>query len=104
MRDSGHEDGKRSKIGGWPLATAILAILVFLFFVRRILTPFVLAAALAFILTPPIDWARRRLRLPRWLIATVFYAVIIAVVMVPIVLYGAAAAHSMARVGTQLPR
>jgi predicted PurR-regulated permease PerM len=104
MRVSGHEHGKRSKIGGWPLATAILAVLVFLFFVRHILTPFVLAATLAFILTPPIDWAQRRLHMPRWLIATVFSAVIIAIVVVPMVLYGTTAAHSMAQVGTQLPQ
>lgn len=69
----------RSKIGGWPLAAAITVVLVFLFFVREILLPFILAAALAFILTPVIDYAQQRLRLPRWLVATVGYLIVLAV-------------------------
>ena len=64
----------RSKIGGWPLAAGIAIVLVFLFFVRHILLPFVLAAALAFVLTPLVDLAQRRSRLPRWVAAVVVYA------------------------------
>ncbi len=51
----------RSKVGGWPLATAIAVVLVFLFFVREILLPFILAAAIAFVLTPVIDHSAKRL-------------------------------------------
>jgi predicted PurR-regulated permease PerM len=69
----------RSKIGGWPLAAGLAVILVFLFFVRHILLPFVLAAALAFVLTPLIDRLHRRSRLPRWMDAVAIYiAVLIA--------------------------
>ena len=64
----------RSKIGGWPLAAGIAVILIFLFFVRHILLPFVLAAALAFVLTPLVDLVQRRSRLPRWAGAVVVYA------------------------------
>jgi predicted PurR-regulated permease PerM len=64
----------RSKIGGWPLAAGIAVILVFLFFVRHILLPFVLAAALAFVLTPLVDLVQRLSRLPRWVGAVVVYA------------------------------
>ncbi len=72
----------RSKIGGWPLAAGIAVILVFLFFVRHILLPFVLAAALAFVLTPLIDLLHRRSRLPRWMDAVVIYiAVLIALAL-----------------------
>ncbi|HJT07312.1 MAG TPA: AI-2E family transporter [Stellaceae bacterium] len=63
----------RPKIGGWPLTVAIAAILVFLFFVRAILPPFIVAAALAFILTPAVDWIHRRARLPRWSAAVVIF-------------------------------
>ncbi len=104
MRDSGHDNGKRSKIGGWPLAVAIATVLVFLFFVRHILTPFVLAAALAFVLTPPIDWLGSRLNVPRWTVATAFYAIVLAIVIMPTILYGATVANDMAQVSTQLPQ
>jgi predicted PurR-regulated permease PerM len=63
----------RSKIGGWPLAASIAVILVFLFFVRQILLPFILAAALAFVLTPLVDLLHRRSRAPRWIGAVVIY-------------------------------
>lgn len=69
----------RSKIGGWPLAIAITVVLVFLFFVREILPPFILATALAFVLTPAIDYAQQRLRLPRGLVATIGYFIVLAV-------------------------
>ena len=63
----------RSKVGGWPLAAGIAVILVFLFFVRHILLPFILAAALAFVLTPLVDLMHRRSRLPRWMGAVIIY-------------------------------
>lgn len=65
----------RSKIGGWPLAAAIAVIVVFLFFVREILLPFVIAAAIAFILTPLVDWIARRFRIRRWIGAVGIYIV-----------------------------
>jgi predicted PurR-regulated permease PerM len=67
----------RPKIGGWPLTVAIGAILVFLFFVRAILPPFIIAAALAFILTPIVDWIHRRAKLPRWSAAVVAYLLVL---------------------------
>ena len=63
----------RSRIGGWPLAAGIAVILIFLFFVRQILLPFILAAALAFVLTPLIDRLHQRSRIPRWSGAVVVY-------------------------------
>jgi len=72
----------RSKIGGWPLAAGIAVILVFLVFVRHILLPFILAAALAFVLTPLVELVHRRSRLPRWMGAVVIYiGVLIAFVL-----------------------
>jgi predicted PurR-regulated permease PerM len=67
----------RSKVGGWPLAAALAALLAFLFFVREVLLPFVLAAALAFILTPVVDRVHRRLKAPRWIVAAIVYLILV---------------------------
>lgn len=67
----------RSKVGGWPLATALAALLALLFFVRGVLLPFVLAAAVAFILTPVVDHMHRRLKTPRWIVVLVIYLILV---------------------------
>jgi predicted PurR-regulated permease PerM len=67
----------RSKVGGWPLATAIAVVLVFLFFVREILLPFIIAAAIAFILTPAVDYVHRRSGLRRWIVAAAIFIVFV---------------------------
>ncbi len=103
MRDTRQDGEKRSKIGGWPLAAGITVVLVFLFFVRQVLTPFVLAAALAFVLTPPIDWIQAQLRLPRWIVAAATYLVILAIVITPAVFYGGSLVHDVAQLGMHLP-
>jgi len=54
-------------------------VLVFLFFIRHILLPFILAAALAFLLTPLIEALSARGRMPRWTAATLVYFVTLAV-------------------------
>lgn len=69
----------RSRIGGWPLTAAIAVVLLFLFFVREILLPFILAAAIAFILTPVVDALEARLKIPRWTVATAVYLGVVAV-------------------------
>src|SRR5258708_38112390 len=60
---------ERSKIGGWPLTVAIAIILIFLFFVRDILPPFIIAAAIAFILAPVVDYIHLCAKVPRWFAA-----------------------------------
>jgi predicted PurR-regulated permease PerM len=95
---------KRAKIGGWPLTAALAVIFVFLFYIRHILTPFVLAAALAFVLTPAIDWIQARLRVPRWIVAALVYLVILALVVGPLVLYGGTLIHDLSKLGGQMPQ
>jgi predicted PurR-regulated permease PerM len=46
--------------------TVVVAVAIFLYLVRGILLPFVLAGVLAYICTPLIDRLARRTRLPRW--------------------------------------
>src|SRR5258708_17914356 len=64
---------ERSKIGGWPLTVAIAIILIFLFFVRDILPPFIIAAAIAFILAPVVDYIHLCAKVPRWFAAGLIY-------------------------------
>ncbi len=68
---------RRSKITGWPLTFAVAAVLAFLFFIRSILPPFILAAALGFVLTPPVEAVHRRLRVPRWMAALAAYVIVL---------------------------
>ncbi len=71
------DPGTRRKIGGWPLAAGVTVVLVFLFFIRQILLPFILAAALAFLLTPLVDLLARRMRSPRWTAAVLVYLAVL---------------------------
>lgn len=88
----------RPKIGGWPLTVAIAAILVFLFFVRAILPPFIIAAALAFVLTPAVDWIHRRARLPRWSAALVVFLLLLCVMALLADIAGRLMLHDMLHV------
>jgi predicted PurR-regulated permease PerM len=58
--------------GTTALTIGIVAgILLFFYFVRNALIPFVFAGVIAFVTTPAIDWAVARTRLPRWIFALV---------------------------------
>ena len=59
------------------LAAAFL--FVFLYFIRLILLPFVLAAIVAYICTPLLDWAARRTRWPRLLFAIALFVLLLGV-------------------------
>lgn len=57
------------------LMVGILAL--FLYFIRLILLPFVLAAVLAYVSTPLLDWLARRTRLPRTLFAIGLFVILV---------------------------
>ncbi len=57
------------------IAFAIL--LLFLYAVRSMLAPFVIALGLAYIMVPLIDFLSTRLRWPRWLIVVGFYVILL---------------------------
>jgi len=61
------------------LAAAFL--FVFFYFIRLILPPFVLAAIVAYICTPLLDWAAQRTRWPRLLFAIALFVLILGVGM-----------------------
>ena len=95
---------KRAKIGGWPLAVAVAAVLGFLFFIRHILAPFIIAAALAFLLTPAIDWADRRFRGPRWIYATVTLLLVLAILAGLVVIVGNVLMTDAPRIAHRFPQ
>jgi predicted PurR-regulated permease PerM len=49
----------------------IALVAAFLYLVRNALIPFVFAGVIAFVVTPAIDWAAARTRLPRWIFALI---------------------------------
>lgn len=59
------------------IGAVILA--VFLYFIKLILLPFVLAAIVAYICTPLLDWAARRSKWPRLLFAVVLFLLLVVV-------------------------
>ena len=64
--------------GTTALVIGILtAVLLFLYFVRNALIPFVFAGVIAFVATPAIDRAAARTRLPRWIFALLTLLVVI---------------------------
>ncbi|MCL4535048.1 MAG: AI-2E family transporter [Bacteroidetes bacterium] len=54
--------------------------LVFLYIVRSILPPFVLAVIAAYVLNPVVNWLKDRTRLPRGLVVTAVYLAVLAIV------------------------
>jgi predicted PurR-regulated permease PerM len=69
--------GRVERFSNLPVVTVIVGLLVFLYFVKDILLPFVVAAIVAFVATPLVDWLAARTRLPRWVYAlTVLFAIL----------------------------
>src|SRR5207245_14358 len=69
------------------LGAVMLALVVFVYAIREILPPFVIAAAIAYIVFPAVAALERRLRWPRVLIVLVFYLILVGVLVAPIYLF-----------------
>jgi predicted PurR-regulated permease PerM len=61
---------------------------IFLYFIKLILLPFVLAGIIAYILTPVLDWAAKRSGLPRTLLAVVLFLLLFAITALVFVFAG----------------
>lgn len=74
-------EGRRpvERASGLTIAAVIFAIVVFVYLIRSILFPFVMAGALAFVCTPLIDRLTARMRLPRSAAATLVFIVLVTV-------------------------
>jgi len=60
------------------LMLAAAALAIFLYFIKNVLLPFIVAGILAYIFTPLVDWLARRTRWPRLLFAVALFIVIVA--------------------------
>jgi predicted PurR-regulated permease PerM len=58
---------------------AAVALAIFLYFIKLILLPFVLAAIVAYISTKPLDWIAKRTRWPRILFAVLLFLIFLAI-------------------------
>ncbi len=58
---------------------AAAGLIVFLYFIKLILLPFVIPAILAYICTPILDWLAKRTHWPRLLFAVVFFLLILGI-------------------------
>jgi predicted PurR-regulated permease PerM len=58
---------------------AAAALSVFLYFIKYILLPFILAGILAYVCTPLVDWLARRTRWPRLLFAILVFVILVGV-------------------------
>jgi predicted PurR-regulated permease PerM len=55
----------------------VIAIVLFLYAIKAILLPFVLAGVLAYVCTPLLDWCSKRTGWPRWLFALLLFTVLV---------------------------
>ena len=65
----GATHGRVERFSNLTTITVVVGIVVFLYLVKAILLPFVVAAIVAFVATPLVDWLAARTRVPRWLYA-----------------------------------
>ena len=63
-----------------PLVLALAAAALLLHLLQNILLPFVIAAVVAYVCAPLVDWLRVRTPLPRWAIALCLLALLMAIV------------------------
>jgi len=61
--------GRVEQFSNLTTITVVVGLIVFLYFVKAILLPFVVSAIVAFVATPLVDWLAARTRLPRWVYA-----------------------------------
>lgn len=63
VQEEDHPHGEHEPL--WVTAALLAGIVLFLYLVRRILAPFVIAAALAYVFSPTVGWIEKRLRIRR---------------------------------------
>lgn len=69
--------GRVERFANMTTIAVVVGLIVFLYFVRDILLPFVVAAIVAFVATPLVDWLAKRTRVPRWVYAlAVLFAIL----------------------------
>ncbi len=65
----GATHGRVERFSNLTTVTVVIALVIFLYLVRDILLPFVVAGVVAFVATPVVDLLAARTRVPRWIYA-----------------------------------
>lgn len=68
-----------NRASGRAIVAVIFAVVVFVYLIRTILFPFVIAAAVAFVCTPLIERMDRHTRMPRTAAAALVFAILVAI-------------------------
>jgi len=95
---------RAAPIRRWPPAVAVGGVALILFLLRDALLPFAVAGALAFLVTPAIDRAHRRVGGPRWILAIIAYLAILAIFGAIVAAIAGHALREAGELGARLPR
>jgi predicted PurR-regulated permease PerM len=93
----------RSFVGGWAIAAVLAVIAILLYQIRIALLPFVFAVAVAFVTDPLIKALQRRLGVPRWVVATGLYLLLLAALAAAVYFIGRTAAADLIYVVAHAP-
>jgi predicted PurR-regulated permease PerM len=80
IHDPDSKSGASEAIDLVAVLLIAFAIIVFFYFIRVVLLPFVFSAVTAFVLTPVIDWLAKAIRAPRLAVATAVFLVFLTLV------------------------
>jgi predicted PurR-regulated permease PerM len=73
---------RQSHEPGWATAMLLIAVGIFLYLVRAILPPFVIAAVLAYVFSPVVGWIEARGRMRRALAGLIFLLAVLAPIVI----------------------
>jgi predicted PurR-regulated permease PerM len=96
--------GRRSRVGGWPIAIVGAVLVLLAYTLRYALVPFVFAAVISFVLEPVMDWGARHMSGHRWPIATVLSLLIVGWAGFTAWWISTTAFHDLAQIVSGLPR
>jgi len=96
--------GRRSRVGGWPIAIAGAVLVLLAYTLRYALVPFVFAAVISFVLDPVVDRAARRMGGRRWPIAALLSLLIVGCAGFTAWWIGTTAFQDVAAAMSKLPR
>jgi predicted PurR-regulated permease PerM len=96
--------GRRSRVGGWPIAIAGAVLVLLAYTLRYALVPFVFAAVIGFVLDPVVSWTARRMGGHRWPIAAMLSLLIVGWAGWLAWWMGTTVFHDLAAIMSKLPR
>lgn len=96
--------GRRSVVGGWPIAIVGAVLLLLAYTLRYTLIPFVFAVVIGFVLDPVVGWSARRMGGHRWPVAMLLSLLIVGGAGMAAYWITTTAFHDLTQVMRKLPR